>query len=76
MTATTQKVVADRQYEKKITAYDCYMSVSRIVPNTIYMSLAWVVGPQEVEEFKMRASCSCYTQPVALCKLSLYFSIR
>lgn len=49
MTATAQKVVADRQYEKKITAYDCYMSVVRIMPNAIYMSLSWAVGPKEVQ---------------------------
>lgn len=55
MTAATQKVVADRQYEKKITAYDCYMSVDRIMPNTIYMFLSWVVGPKEVQNAGLSA---------------------
>lgn len=53
MTATTQKVVADRQYETESTAYDCYISVVRIMLNTIYMSLSWVVGPKEVEDLKV-----------------------
>lgn len=46
MTSTTRKVVAGRQCEKKIAAYDCYMSVVEIIPNTIYMSLFMGGGTQ------------------------------